>query len=63
MDTVKQPYKAPTLTVVTFKVEKGYASSLVMQTLNLDIFLIENDNHFVESRTDGGCWGGNDWND
>ena len=61
MYIVKKTSKAPTLTTVTFKVEKGYASSLVMQTLTLDILPIENDEHYVESRTDGGYWGGNDW--
>lgn len=61
MDLVKQPYKAPTLTAVTFKLEKGFSTSMVMQTLTLDIFPIENDEHYVESRTGGGYWGGNDW--
>ena len=40
---MKQPYTAPTLTVVTFKVEQGFTGSLEGSPLTFDMFTYDND--------------------
>ena len=53
----KKQYEAPQLTVVSFKVERGYAASGV-----LSLFSSEPDygDEALEDRQDGGNWGGTD---
>ena len=50
----KKHYEAPVLTVVTFQMERGYSSSLM-----LGLSPGEGDQS-IEQRQDGGNWGGND---
>ena len=56
----KKHYEAPSLTVVSFKIEQGYAlSGLKMLAISS---LLANDygDQAIESRTNGGYWGNND---
>ena len=60
----KQSYLSPELTVVQFRVERGYAAS---EPVNLSIFDLslsqeQGNNQADESRTDGGYWGNGDEN-
>ena len=52
---VKKEYEAPVLTVVTFQVEQGYANSTKSLGLSTG-----HGKKTLESRTDGGNWGGSD---
>ncbi len=56
---IKKDYEAPAITVVTFKVEKGFAvSSGVLPTLALSEDFLESDgSQYLEERQDGGSWG------
>lgn len=51
--TEKQTYEAPKLTVVSFKMEKGYASSGPVNAL---IFWENNDAEQMEDYTTGNGW-------
>ena len=53
----KKDYEAPTLTVVSFKAELGYALS---GTKKLGLDIVGDGDRALESRTDGGYWGNND---
>lgn len=57
METKKQ-YTAPKLTVVTFKTERGYASSGGFQTNILSLFCLDEEpnynTQYQEEWTDGG---------
>ena len=55
----KKAYEAPVLTVVTFKLEAGYALSTRMLALGLENASIYGDEN-VEDRVDGGYWGNNE---
>jgi len=56
----KKLYEAPALTTVTFKTERGYASSLTSAlTLGLLAEATRGDQS-IESRTTGNSWG-SDW--
>lgn len=56
----KKLYEAPALTAVTFKAEKGYASSITNAlTLGLQAEATLGDQN-IESRTTGVSWG-SDW--
>jgi hypothetical protein len=64
MNKEKRPYEAPALTVVSFKMEKGYAYS--GETIRINLGLIQQaiglSSQTIETRTDGGVWGGSeDW--
>lgn len=55
----KKAYESPQLTVVTFKAELGYASSLTfLLALSSIAAAIEQSSQSLESREDGGNWGG-----
>lgn len=59
----KRIYEAPSLTVVTFKAETGYAASLT--TVNLLSLLSthpEYGSQTLESRIDNGASWGSEWN-
>lgn len=57
----KKNYEAPQLTVVSFKAERGYASSggpdPVEHTFLLGLFDSEGGDRSVESRNENGYWG------
>lgn len=58
----KKAYVAPSLTVVAFKMETGYASSILsrwMLAIGIDNASIYGDDN-VEDRIDGGYWGNNE---
>lgn len=56
----KKLYEAPALTTVTFKTERGYASSLT-STLTLGLLAeATRGDQSIESRTTGDSWG-SDW--
>ena len=58
MEHTKRKYLAPELTVVSFRTECGYAlSGLDLSELGLK-FGSDNGSDTVESRSDGGNWGG-----
>lgn len=58
MEHTKRKYLAPELTVVSFRTECGYAlSGLDLLVLGLK-FGSDNGSDNVESRSDGGNWGG-----
>lgn len=58
MEHTKRKYLAPELTVVSFRTECGYAlSGLDLSELGLK-FDSDNGSDDVESRSDGGNWGG-----
>ena len=58
MEHTKRKYLAPELTVVSFRTECGYAlSGLDLSELGLK-FSSDNGSDNVESRSDGGNWGG-----
>lgn len=61
---VKKNYESPQLTVVTFRTERGYASSGMERDGFLSlIYLGDNGSENIEPRDDNGSyWGGNDWN-
>ncbi len=61
---VKKNYESPQLTVVTFRMERGYASSGMERDGFLGLIYMGNDgNENIEPRDDNGSyWGGNDWN-
>ena len=61
----KHEYKVPELTVVTFKAERGYASSGAVRDGFLGlIFESDEGSESLESRNDDNhyFWGGNEWN-
>ena len=57
----KKKYEAPALTVVTFKVEKGFADSGgILRFLALSELLSADGSKDLEYREDAGNWGNND---
>ena len=61
----KQVYLAPSLTVVAFKTERGYASSAAVRDGFLGLmFESDEGSENLESRNDDNhyFWGGDDWN-
>lgn len=61
----KKVYETPQLTVVSFKMERGYASSGIEPEHTFLLGLIsssENSDRALESRTEAGYWGGGDEN-
>ena len=63
MNTMKEKkaYEAPQLTVVTFKAEAGYATSLTfLLALSSIAAALEQSSQSLESRENGGSWGGSD---
>ncbi len=64
MNKKKRPYEAPKLTVVTFKMEKGFLAST--QSIRINLGLIQQaiglSSQTIETRIDGGVWGSSeDW--
>lgn len=55
----KKAYEAPALTVVSIKVEAGYALSLQMLAIGIVNASTYGDDN-VEDRIDGGYWGNNE---
>lgn len=60
---VKRLYMAPVLTTVTFKTERGYASSGEIFKLALSASFLGEAfvSRSLEGRESAGLWGGNDW--
>lgn len=64
MNKEKRPYEAPALTVVSFKMEKGFLAST--QSIRINLGLIQQaiglSSQTIENRIDGGVWGSSeDW--
>ena len=53
----KQSYLSPELTVVQFRVERGYATSEPVDLFIFDLFSSPEGGRTVESRTENGYWG------
>ena len=57
----KQPYEAPSLTVVAFRSERGYAMSMTFDAVLFNA--LATDNGTMEAaRTDYGNGGNSEWN-
>ena len=57
----KKDYEAPAITVVTFKVEKGFAESGgILRSLALGELMSDNGSQHLEDREDAGNWGNGD---
>ena len=61
MEEKKKPYEAPTLTVVTFKTEMGYAASFNQVGMAFGLTFADGfGDQNTEQRTFGDSWG-SDW--